>query len=351
MTNDISTLSGALLEMKDQLIYELGQKGVTATYDSSTGLLGLISKIGDIQTGGGSGVPCYNVSFTSNSWNYTDYSFANNTHYVHLELYLQYQYEPYSGTITVTDGTNTYTLTTNSNGLATLDAPVTNNSTTFTASYTNTTDTFTISKSQFLLIDKCNSSSGLSNYAASVPTYKSTSGSPASTLSYDSTMGTYKIVATNTSTTYYSMIPIIPTYDETDYVAEIKIYDNYRASNSECGLFVKDRTSTSTSTYGVGADMNDYASNFYIRRQSSSSTSTSVTTASSETLAQKKWYTLRLEVNDTGIHAQWFNENGSKIGENSYNQTISNKELGIWLRGGSTTNSTYYIKEIKIRSL
>ena len=49
MTNDLSTLSGALLEMKDQLIYELGQKGVTASYDSSTGLLGLIGEISNIQ--------------------------------------------------------------------------------------------------------------------------------------------------------------------------------------------------------------------------------------------------------------------------------------------------------------
>ena len=49
MTNDTSTLNGSLLEMKDQLIYELAQKGVTANYDSSTGLLGLIDKIEDIE--------------------------------------------------------------------------------------------------------------------------------------------------------------------------------------------------------------------------------------------------------------------------------------------------------------
>ena len=55
MTNDTSTLSGSLLEMKDQLIDELDGKGVTATFDPSEGLLGLIGKIGDIQTGGGGG--------------------------------------------------------------------------------------------------------------------------------------------------------------------------------------------------------------------------------------------------------------------------------------------------------
>lgn len=48
MTNDTSTLQGSLNEMKDQLISELANKGVTATFSSTTGLLGLIDKIGDI---------------------------------------------------------------------------------------------------------------------------------------------------------------------------------------------------------------------------------------------------------------------------------------------------------------
>ena len=52
MSNDTTTLSGSLDEMKDQLIDELDGKGVTATFDSTTGLLGLVSKIGDIQQGG-----------------------------------------------------------------------------------------------------------------------------------------------------------------------------------------------------------------------------------------------------------------------------------------------------------
>lgn len=56
MVNDLTTLDGSLTEMKDQLITELDGKGVTASYSSSTGLLGLISKIGDIQQGS-SGCP------------------------------------------------------------------------------------------------------------------------------------------------------------------------------------------------------------------------------------------------------------------------------------------------------
>lgn len=48
MVNDLNTLSGALVECKDQLITELANQGVTATYDPTTGLLGLIHKISEI---------------------------------------------------------------------------------------------------------------------------------------------------------------------------------------------------------------------------------------------------------------------------------------------------------------
>ena len=348
MTNDTSTLDGALQELGELMAANLTTQGVTAS--PSDGLTTLAGKILDIQSGGG-GVPCYKVEFTSDSWTYTDYDWTTSAHYTELEVYLQYQYEPFAGTVTITDGTNSWNVNTDSNGIGNLTVKnISASSTTFTASYTNTTATSTVKKSTFHLIDSCSSDNVSTNYDTSVVTYKGNSGSPACQLSYDSGMGCYKIAATNTSTSYYSMIPIKATYDKTDYIAEIKIYDNKRSSNSECGLFVKDRTSTATNTYGVGADMNDYANNFYVRRQSQASTSTSVTTASSETLAQQTWYMLRLEVNDTGIHAQWYNPSGTLIGENSYTQSISNKSLGIWLRGGSAANTTYYIKELKIRS-
>ena len=354
MTNDLTTLNGSLQEVIDRLESNLQAKGVNATYSSSTGILGLVDQIQNISqsSGGGSGVSCYHVEFTGNSWNYTDYDFTTTSHYTHLEVYLQYQYEAFQGTVTISDGTNSWNVTTNSNGIGTIDVTgITASSTTFTVSYTNTTDTITVTKSTFLIIDTCTSSSGLTNYDSSVVTYKSSSGTPACELSYDSSMNAYKLVATNTSTQYYSMIPIKATYDETDYIAEVKIYDNYRASNSECGLFLKDRTSTDTSTYGIGSDINDYANKFYNRRQSQSSTSTSVTTDSSETLAQQTWYRLQVTVTDVGISSKWFNPSGTLIGENSYNQTVSNKSLGFWLRGGSTKNTTYYLKDLKIRSI
>lgn len=67
MVNDLTTLDGSLDEMKDQLIDELDNKGVTATFDSTTGLLGLVSKIGDIQQGGTSCPKLVQGTFTTGS--------------------------------------------------------------------------------------------------------------------------------------------------------------------------------------------------------------------------------------------------------------------------------------------
>ena len=67
MTNDTSTLQGSLNEMKDQLIDELDGKGVTATFDSSTGLLGLIGEISNIQQGGTSCPKLVQGTFTTGS--------------------------------------------------------------------------------------------------------------------------------------------------------------------------------------------------------------------------------------------------------------------------------------------
>ena len=67
MTNDTSTLAGSLDEMKDQLIDELDNKGVTATFDSSTGLLGLIGEISNIQQGGTSCPKLVQGTFTTGS--------------------------------------------------------------------------------------------------------------------------------------------------------------------------------------------------------------------------------------------------------------------------------------------
>ena len=142
MTNDLSTLSGALLEMKDQLIYELGQKGVTASYDSSTGLLGLISKIGDIQTGGS----CYHIELDNSSYTTSGSLTVSAT--------VLKNYSACVGeTVTFTSSTSTTTTaTTDSNGVATATISF-SGSTTLTASIGGVSDTATVTVQTYLFRD------------------------------------------------------------------------------------------------------------------------------------------------------------------------------------------------------
>ena len=141
MSNDTSTLNGSLLEMKDQLIYELGQKGVTASYDSSTGLLGLIGEISNIQTGGS----CYHIELDQTSYTTTGSLTVSAT--------LQNQYQPYANqTVTFTGGTSTVTAITDSNGVAT--ATVTfSASGTLTATYSNVSDTASVTIQNIIFDD------------------------------------------------------------------------------------------------------------------------------------------------------------------------------------------------------
>ncbi len=135
MTNDTTTLNGSLLEMKDQLIYELGQKGVTATYSSATGLLGLIAQISDIETGGS----CYHIEFNSSSYEASGGSAT-------ISCTLQENYAVKSGaTVTFTGSdSSSYTGITNSSGVATVTVTGISSNTTFTCSYGKVSDTCTV---------------------------------------------------------------------------------------------------------------------------------------------------------------------------------------------------------------
>ena len=154
MPNDLTTLSGALLEMKDELIYQLGQKGVTASYSSTDGLLGLIGRISDIQTGGGS---CYKVTFDNASY--------TTTGSVTVSVTVLKNYSACVGeTVTFTSSTSTTTTaTTNSSGVATATISF-SGSTTLTASIGGASDTATVTVQSYLFYDPCDSSSGLTNY-------------------------------------------------------------------------------------------------------------------------------------------------------------------------------------------
>ena len=335
------------MELGETMAANLTSKGVTAS--ANDGLTTLAGKILDIQTGGGGS--CYHVNFTDNSLTYSDWSFTSNGHIAILEVYLQNQYQAYPGqTVTLSDGTNTYTATTNANGLATFTPTITASSTTFTASFTGTSDTITVTKSTFHFIDKCDSSSNLTHYGSSVPIYTSTSGTPASTIAYSSTMGAYDVHPTNTSTTYYSMIPITDLNNKTDYIFEFKLYCNLSKSSNDIGVYCDNKDDNTSVGYGV--TLNIYNHRFYgrgfIPGTSYSRNNIDITTDNSKA---KSWYTIRMKVTDTRFDTELYDENMNLITSFGYAQAVDNKQFGIFVRGGTVANNTNYIKHIKARSI
>ena len=185
MTNDTSTLNGSLLEMKDQLIYELGQKGVSASYDSTTGLLGLIGKISEIQTGGS----CYHIEFDSD--NYTAVGGACT-----ITCTLQQNYEVLSGaTVTLSDGSSVYSSITNSQGIATFNLTGLTSSATWTCSYSNVSDTCTITVMNYLIYDDAS----VDNSSTLFGSYISLRNNGTNSVSYDSSTPCYVLKNTRGS--------------------------------------------------------------------------------------------------------------------------------------------------------
>ena len=132
MTNDTTTLNGALQELGETMASNLVTKGVQAS--ASDGLTTLAGKILDIQTGGS----CYHIEFSEASYT-ADSGSATVT------IYLQANYEPLpNATITLSDGSSQYSCITNSNGVATYSFSNVSSDLTVTASYSNVTASCTI---------------------------------------------------------------------------------------------------------------------------------------------------------------------------------------------------------------
>lgn len=81
---------------------------------------------------------------------------------------------------------------TNQNGVATFNLTGLTASATYTCSYSNVSDTCTVTVQTYLFYDACDSSSGLSNYGS----VYSLEGNAQATLTYDSTMNSYKVQST-----------------------------------------------------------------------------------------------------------------------------------------------------------
>ena len=139
MTNDTSTLNGALQELGETMASNLQAKGVTAS--ASDGLTTLAGKILTIPSGGS----CYHIEFSEDS-----YVAVGGT--ATLEIMLQENYAPKSGaTVTVTGSDSSlYTGITNSLGIASVTVSNISSETTFTASYQGASATCTVTGSSVI---------------------------------------------------------------------------------------------------------------------------------------------------------------------------------------------------------
>ena len=156
MTNDTSTLNGALQELGETMAANLVTQGVQAS--ASDGLTTLAGKILDIQGGGGS---CYHIEF--NKASYT----TNGT--VTVSATVLKNYSACSGeTVTFTSSTSTTTTaTTDSNGVAT--ATITfSDSTTLTASIGGVSDTASIILATYYINDDASSDNSSTLFGDSI---------------------------------------------------------------------------------------------------------------------------------------------------------------------------------------
>ena len=343
MTNDTSTLSGALLEMKDQLIYELGQKGVTATYSSSTGLLGLIAKIGDIQTGGGGS--CYHIEFEQSSYIAVGGSAT-------VSVYLQSNYAPLSGaTVSVTgsDGSS-YTCITNSNGIGSCTVTGITAETTFTASYSNVSDTCTVNAQSYLFYDECTSSTGLSNYdTTNIIKVNGTASVP--NLSYDSGMNAYKLYGSGNYRSMYT-IPTLNGLDNYKISMEVRCTQNNWLNSCGFGLLID---STSNSSYCFVGQVRGSSEWRAIRYTINSTTNSALGSSdvSLSTNANGRWLKTEMIVNDTQITWKLYDGNGNLLmTDGPYTITDNNNhKCGLVITTEKGANYICYVRNIQAESL
>ena len=339
MSNDTSTLSGALLEMKDQLIYELGQKGVTASYDSSTGLLGLIGRISDIQTGGS----CYHIEFSEASYVAVGGSAT-------LEVYLQSNYQPLSGaTVTVTGSDSSlYTGITNSQGIAEITVSSITGTVTFTASYSNVTDTCTVIGASYLFYDACDSATGLSNYGSPI----SLGSNSTATLSYDSTMNAYKLTSNSSDNKF---IPITALDGLTEFKLTMEWYQP-TSSNYSSTAVPPAVVGTTTKAGLCYTFFNDNTG--FVRQRYSGGSWRGNDTLVSGIAYRDEWLKIELTIEDTSVTMKAYRSNSdTAFATDTYTltnissdySTASNRRYGLGI--GYANNSYGYFRNIKAESL
>lgn len=323
MTNDTSTLYGSLLEMKDQLIYELGEKGVTASYDSSTGLLGLIGKIGEIEQGGS----CYHILFDSASYTTT-------TGTVTVSVTVLKNYGVCVGeTVTFTSSASTSTTaTTDNSGVA--SATITfSESTTLTASIGGVGDTATITVQTYIV--DISGMTDQSNEFGTILNFRSNGSTGSGSMTYDSTNHYYVLASTGTGQERFIPITALNGLNNFKLTFEAQVVTTHLCGFGE---FVGS-TNTNCSVY-IGTD------DGHFKKHQGSDTNIS-TGASSGT-----WYSFTVTVDSNGYYVT-IKDLDNNIKVDNYRCTISNSnttQYGFtWGWQGSTQR--FYLRNIKAEAL
>ena len=332
MPNDLSTLNGSLVEMKDQLIYELGQKGVSASYDSTTGLLGLIGKISEIQQGGS----CYHIEFSEASYTAVGGSAT-------LEIYLQENYAPKSGasvTVSGSDG-SVYNGITNQYGVATFNLTGLTSSGTYTCSYSNVSDTCTVTVSSYLFYDDC--SADLTSQYTDVTI---SSRSNRILKSYDSTENAYKVYGSGGDSFRALLIPNIRGLDN----IRISIRAKLASTSAYNQLFIGVSDSITQSSKPYTADF------VRIRGDNRSDcvyNDSEVSGSGASTNVRNKYVTLVMEKTGTTITMKVYGTDGTTLLRTYTYNSVNNYTNPYYWFGINTksTSDIRYIKEIKVEPI
>lgn len=356
MTNDTTTIAGALQECIDHLENNLSSMGVDATYSSTDGVIGLIDKITNIAPSVGGLELATSITLEKNlsivAMNSTvilsatvngDYDDTSQTN-IDLKGYLQ------GATVTFKEGSTILgTAITNSNGIATYTINnITTGSHTYTALfdgagtyYDSATQTITFNVIPYYINDDCTSSSGLSQYGSSI---RLTDGQTSTcSLSYDSQNQCYYLAG---SGQYISGVILPSLTDMDDVRLRVKFKLSGTGNYYQLIIGVAPTNANNTPFYGV-RQMNTTFQYFYDNNGNSSSTSDNKTVSDS---LVNNWHYLQIEKSGTSLTLKIFNSSLTQL--YSISKTIPNLEHCYYFIGMNTERGyKTYISEIFAESI
>ena len=352
MTNDTTTIAGALQECIEHLENNLSSMGVDATYSSADGVIGLIDEITNIAPSVGGLELATSITLEKNqpivasnsnvvlsatvNGDYDDTSQTN----IDLKGYLQ------GATVTFKEGNTTLgTAITDSNGIATYTINnITTGNHTYSALFDGTgtyydsaTQTITFTVVSDYINDDCSSSSGLSQYGGSI---RLTDGQTSTcSLSYDSQNQYYYLTG---SGGYISGI-ILPSLTDIDNVRlRVKFKLGGTSNYSQLIIGVAPTNTNNTSFYGA-RQMNTTFQYLYDANGNTGGSTSDNKTVSDSLI--NNWHYLQIEKSGTSLTLKVYNSSLTQL--YSISKTIPNLEHCYYFIGMNTERGyKTYISEI-----